>query len=138
MRTRDWPPRRTPKVWPRDFAGPAWLPKGQGISGQSGAAIVAAAVDADLIVMSTHGRGGPLRSILGSVANEVVRKSRRPVLLVCRARLSREGDVGQEAGRRGAISPEGVSPAVEESGYYELLPDTFAEREAGLVPRHAG
>jgi nucleotide-binding universal stress UspA family protein len=94
--------------------------EGQGISGQPGAAIVAAAVDADLIVMSTHGRGGPLRSILGSVANEVVRKSRRPVLLVRRARISREGDVGQEEGRPGAISPEGVSPAVEESGYLRV------------------
>jgi nucleotide-binding universal stress UspA family protein len=51
--------------------------EGQGISGQPGAAIVAAAetVDADLIVMSTHVRTGPVRSILGSVAGEVVRRS---------------------------------------------------------------
>ena len=35
--------------------------------------------------MSTHARGGPLRSLLGSVADEVVRESRRPVLLVRRA-----------------------------------------------------
>jgi nucleotide-binding universal stress UspA family protein len=60
--------------------------EGQGVSGQPGAAILAAAeaVDADLIVMSTHGRGGPLRSVLGSVADDVVRQSRRPVLLVRR------------------------------------------------------
>ena len=41
-------------------------------------------VDADLVVMSTHGRRWPLRSFLGSVADEVVRKSQRPVLLVPR------------------------------------------------------
>jgi nucleotide-binding universal stress UspA family protein len=72
---------------------------GQGISGLPGAAIVAAAeaADADLIVMSTHGRGGPLRSILGSVANEVVRQSRRPVLLVRRTPTSHEVEAEQEA-----------------------------------------
>ncbi len=49
--------------------------EGRGVSGQPGAVIVSTAdeVDADLIVMSTNPRGGPLRSVLGSVANEVVR-----------------------------------------------------------------
>jgi nucleotide-binding universal stress UspA family protein len=36
----------------------------------------------DLIVMATHGRGGPGRWIYGSVAEEVLRRSRLPVLLV--------------------------------------------------------
>ena len=60
--------------------------EGRGVSGQPGAVIVSLAdeVDADLIVMSTRARGGALRSILGSVANEVVRESGRPVLLVHR------------------------------------------------------
>jgi nucleotide-binding universal stress UspA family protein len=60
--------------------------QGRGALGLPSAAIVASAdeVDADLIVMSTHGRRGPLRSVLGSVADEVVRKSQRPVLLVPR------------------------------------------------------
>jgi nucleotide-binding universal stress UspA family protein len=59
----------------------------RGVIGQPGTAIVALAedTDADLIVMSTHGRRGPTRSILGSVADEVVRHSRRPVLLVTRS-----------------------------------------------------
>ena len=36
----------------------------------------------DLIVMSEHGRGGIKRAILGSVADEVIRKSTKPVLVV--------------------------------------------------------
>lgn len=38
--------------------------------------------DADLIVMTSRGRGGLKRAILGSVADELVRQSRIPVLLV--------------------------------------------------------
>lgn len=37
----------------------------------------------DLIAMSTHGRSGIGRWILGSVAEEVVRHSEKPVLLIC-------------------------------------------------------
>ncbi len=40
------------------------------------------AVAADLIVMSTHGFTGPVRAVLGSTADEVVRTAHRPVLLV--------------------------------------------------------
>jgi nucleotide-binding universal stress UspA family protein len=43
---------------------------------------VAAEVDADLIVMSTHALTGPARTVLGSVADAVVRESHRAVLLV--------------------------------------------------------
>lgn len=35
----------------------------------------------DLIVMTTHGRSGLARAVLGSVSNQVVRRSRCPVLL---------------------------------------------------------
>jgi nucleotide-binding universal stress UspA family protein/predicted transcriptional regulator len=38
--------------------------------------------DADIIVMATHGRTGPARWLLGSVADEVVQQADRPVLLV--------------------------------------------------------
>jgi nucleotide-binding universal stress UspA family protein len=60
--------------------------EGRGVSGQPGEVIISIAdeIDADLIVMSTHGRGLPLRAILGSVADQVVRGSRRPVLLIHR------------------------------------------------------
>lgn len=46
--------------------------------------IIAAAneLDADLIVMATHARGGVPRLVLGSVAEEVIRGSHRPVLAV--------------------------------------------------------
>lgn len=43
---------------------------------------VADDMDADLIVMSTHGRKGVARLVLGSVAEGVVRESKRPVLTV--------------------------------------------------------
>jgi nucleotide-binding universal stress UspA family protein len=39
-------------------------------------------MDASLIAISTHGRGGLGRAIIGSVADDVVRHSNRPVLLV--------------------------------------------------------
>ncbi|WP_052811323.1 universal stress protein [Pandoraea vervacti] len=37
---------------------------------------------ADLLVLGTHGRRGARRLLLGSVAEEVLRKSRRPVMLI--------------------------------------------------------
>lgn len=39
------------------------------------------AFDADLIAMGTAGRGGLSRAVLGSVANQVVRRASAPVLL---------------------------------------------------------
>jgi nucleotide-binding universal stress UspA family protein len=44
-------------------------------------AVVGAARDADLIVMGTHGRRGPRRWWLGSVAERVVREAMVPVLV---------------------------------------------------------
>ncbi len=38
-------------------------------------------LDSDLIVLGTHGRGGLRRLILGSVADKVIRGTRRPVLI---------------------------------------------------------
>jgi nucleotide-binding universal stress UspA family protein len=43
---------------------------------------VARESEVDLIVMSTHALTGPVRTLLGSVADEVVRTAIRPVLLV--------------------------------------------------------
>lgn len=42
-----------------------------------------------MVVMSTHGRGGLLRLVLGSVAEAVLRRSRLPVLTFGRAVLTR-------------------------------------------------
>lgn len=42
----------------------------------------AASADIDLIALGTHGRRGPSRILIGSVAEEVVRRADRPVLTV--------------------------------------------------------
>lgn len=56
----------------------------QHAEGPAGEVIVerAGALGADLIAMTTHGRGGLGRLVLGSVADEVVRRAPCPVLLV--------------------------------------------------------
>ena len=36
----------------------------------------------DLIVMTSHGKSGIIRAVMGSVADEVVRKSGKPVLVI--------------------------------------------------------
>jgi nucleotide-binding universal stress UspA family protein len=38
--------------------------------------------NADLIVLATHGRTGVLHTVLGSVAEKVIRYSKRPVLVI--------------------------------------------------------
>jgi nucleotide-binding universal stress UspA family protein len=43
---------------------------------------VADAIDADIIVIGTHGRKGLARALLGSVAENVVRTATRPVLTI--------------------------------------------------------
>ena len=48
-------------------------------------------VEADLIVVGTHGRGGVDRLICGSVAEAVMRESSRPVLIVRNAEPARQG-----------------------------------------------
>lgn len=47
---------------------------------------VTAEIGADMVVMGTHGRSGLARAVLGSVAEQVVRLSDVPVLLVRRHR----------------------------------------------------
>lgn len=42
----------------------------------------AAETDVDLIVMGTHGRQGARRLLMGSVAEEMIRRADRPVLTV--------------------------------------------------------
>jgi nucleotide-binding universal stress UspA family protein len=54
-------------------------------------------VDADLIVMSTHGLRGPARTMLGSIADEVVRSAHRPVLLVRPRARSASTEVARHA-----------------------------------------
>jgi nucleotide-binding universal stress UspA family protein len=44
--------------------------------------LVALARADDLLVMASHGRGGPARWLLGSVAEDVTRRAQAPVLLI--------------------------------------------------------
>ena len=86
----------------------------RGVIGQPGAAIVALAeeTDADVIVMSTHSRRGPARSIVGSVADEVVRQSRRPVLLVARGESAGDSDVFAAPATAAAHNPSVLTRSV--------------------------
>jgi nucleotide-binding universal stress UspA family protein len=66
----------------------------------------AAGRDCDLVVMGTHGRGGLARTLAASNAEEVVRKSVVPVLVVrrpksCRRRAPTETSTHQDGKRYG-------------------------------------
>ena len=65
-------------------AGVAAVPAMHPANGHTIASVILAQADSllvDLIVLGTHGRTGLRRAILGSVAEEVIRGSRVPVLL---------------------------------------------------------
>jgi nucleotide-binding universal stress UspA family protein len=49
----------------------------------------------DLIMMSTHGRSGVCRLVLGSVAESVLRGTRTPIFLITVDRASAEAAVGR-------------------------------------------
>jgi nucleotide-binding universal stress UspA family protein len=63
----------------------------------------AAQLGADLIAMTTHGRSGLARALLGSVADEVVRRSQCPVLLV---RVTEDDAEANEESRAAGERPD--------------------------------
>jgi nucleotide-binding universal stress UspA family protein len=71
----------------------------------------AAEADVDLIVLGTHGRRGPSRILLESVAEEVVQKAPSPIVTV----------------GRGAVAPEAME------GGTMLVPVDFSEHRARLL-----
>ncbi len=87
-------------------------------------AIAAAASDADLVIMGTHGRRGPGRWWLGSVAERVVRTSTVPVLVL------HEG-VDLE-------SPAEVLSRVVVAGLHGPVPEPVVQWARGLVGRFQG
>lgn len=101
----------------------------------------AAAWGAELIVMSTHGRGGLSRLWMGSVADRVLRAAVSPVLLV----RPREEDVGlseQLAVRRVVVPLDGSELAERALPYGSVLADAFGATvlliRSTAYPSHIG
>lgn len=101
--------------------------------------IVAATRPGDLVIMSTHGRGGLGRWFLGSIAEDVVRHATVPVTLVrTAAQAPREQtQARQEAPVREPIGvasvrvdPSGGEPATARSIGKETRMDTEAMKQA--------
>jgi nucleotide-binding universal stress UspA family protein len=69
---------------------------------------VAGQLNADLIVMGSHGRAGLVRLLLGSVAEQVLQRAPCPVVIVKEPSASRPGALAQE--RRGDMT-EPPSPS---------------------------
>jgi nucleotide-binding universal stress UspA family protein len=67
--------------------------------------------DANLIVMSTHGRSGPSRWFMGSVADAVVRRTHLPCLLVRPNQVKEQEDGQKEVGKE---APAGQKEEVAE------------------------
>lgn len=74
--------------------------------GSATAAIVEAARRADLVIMGTHGRRGPSRWWMGSVAERVVRESGTPVLVIRGEGLDQPAERVFE--RPVVVAPEGA------------------------------
>jgi nucleotide-binding universal stress UspA family protein len=87
---------------------------------------VADQTDADLIVMSTHALTGPVRSLLGSTADAVVRTANRPVLLVRR----RGGGLDCEA-----MAPGGCRCSLHNAGLPERSAGAEGEPHQDWEPR---
>jgi nucleotide-binding universal stress UspA family protein len=73
-------------------------------------AILHASTDADLVVMGTHGRRGPSRWWLGSVAERVLRETRAPLLVVHATGASRPAESAFREGMLLQPSREGSWP----------------------------
>jgi len=85
---------------------------------------VAKQAGADLIALSTHGRSGPKRWILGSVADAVVRHSDRPCLVI-----------PARGGGRGGGEREPAMHAALVAGTTVVPPPTLTETPAYKEPR---
>lgn len=91
--------------------------------GSAGEAILRAADDVQLIVMGTHGRRGLTRWWLGSVAEQVLRNSAKPVLVV-------RGDGAPPTSEPLAI---GVAPAAGDEAGAKRYADHLASCTQGRV-----
>jgi len=102
------------------------------VNGPAAAAIIDAAEAGDLVVMGTHGRRGPSRWWLGSVAERVVRSAPAPVLVV------RAGDVRADPADRFrrilVVAEEGAGESSTDR-YATRLAESFDGRVAGRLTR---
>jgi len=93
----------------------------------------AADLDADLVILATHGAGGAKRVLFGSVAQQVLRKGVRPVLLI----RPPEGQASREAAptdvRRLLVPLDGQPPAEAALPIASVLAQAYA---AELVLMH--
>ena len=62
--------------------------------------------DVDLIVMATDGRTGPTRWLLGSIADEIVRRSGQPVYVIPAPAGEHIRELASGPGRRAAVTPQ--------------------------------
>lgn len=88
-------------------------------------------VDADLIVLGTHGRSGIERRLIGSVAENVVRQARHPVMTVRLPETDVTVDGEDEAAdiARDALEADGIDAAV--SGVERQVSVWVVEAESG-------
>lgn len=91
--------------------------------------ILAQAVDADLVVLGTHGRRGPSRWWLGSVAERVVRAAHLPVLVT-------RDDATPVAGVFARVALVGDASAPDEATYAAV--DRLAGAMDGRITLRAG
>ena len=94
-------------------------------------AILHAAKDADLIVMGTHGRRGPSRWWLGSVAERVLRETVVPLLVL---HAAADATTPQQVFARGLMLVEDGAPAART----RRLAGAIAAGVAGTVTEVAG
>ena len=106
-------------------------------SGSPGNAIAQAAVDlrADLIAMSTRGRGGLARTLVGSTATATLERSIVPVLLVGPAALSERAEPTRTPlqDRTRWTSPESASGAAAARSGAKKLPSIHATSASDAV-----
>lgn len=91
----------------------------QGTSPNENLSAVITSQEVDLIVMATHGRGVLARWLFGSVADQVVRRSHCPVLLV------RENEEDETKGRGKRVTDEGY---LLQNGDYRPFLGTLSPR----------
>jgi nucleotide-binding universal stress UspA family protein len=105
-----------------------------------GVTMMASDLEASLIVMATHGRGGIARAVLGSVATATLRQSGVPVLLVRPDELARLGQTetaAQPAAKETPAAPA-TAAAPPTAPAAPTIAMTFTPEELEILTRAVG